>query len=458
LHIPRNLQNISAGDLPSSLLLNSLNHPSNIHQISSLNLNNNLNNNTNNNLVNSVITENLTDLNRQKLSSNNTNNIQKISKIFSEEKGFEPDELNYIIDAEKISQDHSSDNSDSRSCKLVIESLENIENIRMVKNETNEEKNEGSINLTDKTGNLIIKLNNLKGIFNLLYLKVSEKNNFIFINQPFFTNKQFQEEDLGFDPWGESTKALQDLMKIEKTFESNDEERSQFLTNNYINNSSTLINIPKNLSSTNKSLINHVDFLQKQFQAQQLNLENSQDRPDNSSSSNQFSAVNQFVKTKSQLNHNSFVNLNMNEDPSIINRNLNDQEYNANIHKFSILSKANNDNNINEINNKHYIFQSLPLNNNTNNIHNNNLSSINSNPVIPPPGFSINSNSVNMHTINQTTFLTPSSSTGSASSSNSSSLNNSASSTPAIPQANVLLQPKSIVKFHQSLLSGKKNI
>ena len=26
-----------------------------------------------------------------------------------------------------------------------------------------------------------------------------------------------QEEDLGFDPWGESTKALQDLMKIEKT-------------------------------------------------------------------------------------------------------------------------------------------------------------------------------------------------------------------------------------------------
>lgn len=26
----------------------------------------------------------------------------------------------------------------------------------------------------------------------------------------------FHEEDLGFDPWGESTRALQDLMQIEK--------------------------------------------------------------------------------------------------------------------------------------------------------------------------------------------------------------------------------------------------
>jgi hypothetical protein len=240
------------------------------------------------------------------------------------------------------------------------------------------------------------------------------------------------------------------MMKIEKTYESIDENR-HFLINNQINNNNSLINIPKNLSSTNKSLINHIEFLQKQFQAQQLNIDHDRTESMGSFSCNQFQTVNELLKNKPNLKQSS---LNKNQDPSIVNQNHIDQKYKADFLKLNIL-KATNENSLSEINNKQYVSQSLPLSNHINNkgdsLSKNSLSSINnnSNAVIPPPGFSLNPMNLS---VNQTNFLNPSSSTGSSSSSNSSSLNNSASTTPAIVQANVLLQSKP--KLHQKTIES----
>lgn len=406
------MQNISIGDLSSS------NQSSNNQQSSSLNLNNDQTiHKSNDNLVNCVNTPNSIDETKQKLSLNNDHKIDQISK---EEDISEFNKYCHIQneqnskDVDNFNKDHRINDFDfDSSCRMETVPSEKYENIESIKSETNEINTEA----------------------------FSKNNNLIYINQEFY-NKQFQEEDLGFDPWRESTNALQDLMKIEKTNGSIED-----VMNNHLKNSSS-IDLPKNLLSTNKSLINHIEFLQKQFLANQYrSLENF--------SCDQFSNLNEFLKTRSN-NQASFVNIN--EDSSLVNKNFNDQEYKSGIQNLNTLNKIN-ESNINDTINKNHIFQNVQLNNNTNNNHNsslkNSLTSKNTNPVIPPPGFSINPNSMNIPTLNQTHYLA-SSSTGSVSSSNSSSLNNSASSTPAIIQVSAL---KPIGKLPQSLslLNGKIN-
>ena len=65
----------------------------------------------------------------------------------------------------------------------------------------------------------------------------------------------------GFDPWCESTRALQDLMQIEKTTSNSSDPKRNYPPQNQLLNS-------------NKNILSHMDFLQKQFEPHNASLNN----------------------------------------------------------------------------------------------------------------------------------------------------------------------------------------
>jgi hypothetical protein len=255
----------------------------------------------------------------------------------------------------------------------------------------------------------------------------------------------FQEEDLGFDPWGESTRALQDLMQIEKTSnEIKTDDLNNLLYNNQVNNMQnifSLANCNTNNLASNKTLMNHIEFLQKNFQQQHNHSDSSaKSKLDCRSSSNDNELSGTDLQFKSFNNE--------------TNENFRNTDYQVNLLKLNSLNN-NNDTFQNDLTKKN-TFPSSSLSPSSLNA---NLSSYNVsikpnsssyNGVVPPPGFNLNNTTNNnVATVNQN-YLTPSSSIGSSSSSNSSSVNNSASSTPALNQANPLLQLKSVSVTNQA--------
>ncbi len=279
----------------------------------------------------------------------------------------------------------------------------------------------------------------------------------------------------GFDPWCESTRALQDLMQIEKTTTTNSfDPKRNYLSQNQILNSNQM---------SNKNILSHIEFLQKQFEphnnlasSTNANINNSNILNENSNknilntlvNSNNTAAahksnmpvqmpysntqVNTFLSQANELLSSPIKNL-INSNQNLFNKrlaelnNLN-QSNSTFLNQDNISANANSIQNFNDFlsNAKSNITQAF-LNNHTNttniNSANNNGNNFNVNNnnrnqnmnllrnvpngggggavVIPPPGFGTNSN-----------FQASSSSTSSSSSSTSSSVDNSASSTPAL--------------------------
>lgn len=252
----------------------------------------------------------------------------------------------------------------------------------------------------------------------------------------------------GFDPWGESTKALQDLMKMEKVTNSDQLEnyenlmylKTQTLNQNLFNlklsNQEPLQNnYNAGILDENNSLI-HQQRLQQQHQFQRP-LSNGQIF-DNSKLNSSLKA--DPVKLNPSLAYNSL--------PSVINaskqhqqqhqqqqnhrESLNDPNVlfqNSLLMNNGLMNENHNSNKFNELSAAagHFNSENLEYFNQENLLNKmllkNNLSKV----IVPPPGF-------NSSITTSNTFNSPisTSSTNSSSSSTSSSVNNSTSTTPAL--------------------------
>ena len=309
----------------------------------------------------------------------------------------------------------------------------------------------------------------------------------------------------GFDPWCESTRALQDLMQIERTTtDDSDSTKRNYLSQNQILNSNNL---------SNKNILSHIEFLQKQFDNPHSNLAGNtninisnnnnssilNENPNknilntlvNNNNSNNTTAkssmpiqmpysntqVNTFLSQANELLSSPIKNL-INSNQNLFNKrlaelnNLNqatflnqDNSANANYQNFNDFlnnAKSNiaqaflsNHTSINTTNNNGININNLNNNQSNSNTFNNRNQSVNllrhapngvgGSAVIPPPGFGM---------ANTNNFQTSSSSTSSSSSSASSSVDNSASSTPAL-NSNALPNNKSVPNSYSS--TGNSN-
>jgi hypothetical protein len=157
------------------------------------------------------------------------------------------------------SHHHNSNSIDSNTEVTTSES--EITTAQHTLNDQNDDNNQGQCSADTKSNQDQI---NMKTNEEMLFIpnqqQTAQNNNYSFQNGNDFlinhTKNMFQEEDLGFDPWCESTRALQDLMQIEKTTTT---------TTTSLNNSA--LSQPQQQNNiSNKTILSHIEFLQKQFE------------------------------------------------------------------------------------------------------------------------------------------------------------------------------------------------
>lgn len=239
------------------------------------------------------------------------------------------------------------------------------------------------------------------------------------------TEHVVQEEDLGFDPWDEATRSLQDLMKIE----SNTNQVSKSA------DSATPASSSSNLTQTNKlhSQLNGNGDVSRQY-FNQPNSQQAMFKPDDLQALYKFhlngmNGVNEGVNAllsdtnNTQQNLNRMLALSSNSNNKFINSDSFNSQFNLEqnylnkllLHKQQPGSTSSNANGI------------ASSNGNSNNTTGNNVVTGSKASIAAPPGFNTNAST-------NAVFNSPisNSSTSSSSSSTASSVNNSTSTTPAL--------------------------